>query len=400
MFPRARFAVIFLLLAAAPAGAQSTDPDTSMIMLGPVGITPSLALRDVGRDTNVFNERDNPKSDFTLTIVPRAEIVVKPRGLRLGLTTATEYVYFQTYESERSTNLSSAFRADVLLSRIQPFFTYSGTSTNARLNSEVDARARHNERALGGGVNVKVGTMTTLGASYKATRFRYDEGEEFRDQELSESFDSDITVVEGSAGVQLTTFTQLTVAVTHEQQRFDHSSDRDADSLRITPTFSFSPDAVIRGTASVGYRNFKPKSSTLPSYSGLIATVTLATTLFDRHHLDLVVGRDLRYSYDQATPYYLSTGVNATMVTELVGPFDVRANGQYQVLAYRGDTSAGAERPGDDRVMGYGAGIGYRIRERLRVGLNADWTERESDFSDDRGYSGRRVFASLTWGAQ
>jgi len=357
-------------------------------------------VRDVGRDTNIFNERDNPKSDFTMTIVPKAEFVVKPQALRLSFTTASEYVYFQTYESERSTNLSSAVRVDLLLSRFQPFFTYSGTATSARLNAEVDARARHTDRSVGGGLNLKVGIRTTLTAQYRATRFRYDEGEEFRGQDLSESFDSDIDLVEGSAAVQLTPFTQLSVAVAHEQQRFVQSPGRDADSLRITPTVTFSPDAVIQGSASVGYRNFTPKSSTLPSYSGLIATVTLATTLFNRHRIETLVGRELRYSYDQATPYYLTTGGTVTVTTELYGPFDVRATGQYQTLAYRGDSSPGSERPGDDTISGYGAGVGYRIRERLRIGINADWTERTSDLSDDRGYNGRRIFASLTWGTQ
>jgi len=399
MFPRVHFVVFLLLLSVIPAVAQTTDPDTSTVMLGPIGITPSLVFRDIGRDTNVFNEREDPKSDFTLTIVPRAEVVVKPRGMRLGFTTATEYIYYKTYETERSTNQSSTFRADFHLARVEPYFLASGTSTSARLNAEVDARARHRERALGAGVAVKIGTRTSVGGSYRVTRLRYDEGEAFRGQDLSESFDSDLRVAEGSGGFQLTTFTQLTLSVSHEEQRFDQSPDRDSDSLRITPTFTFSPDAVIRGSASVGYRRFTPKSSTLPDFSGLVASVSLATTLFNRHHVDFVIGRDLRYSYSEATPYYISTGATATMTTELIGPFDVRATGQWQQLAYRSETSAD-ERPGDDTVTSYGGGFGYRIRERLRVGINVDWSQRDSELAYDRGYSGRRVFASLTWGAQ
>jgi hypothetical protein len=62
-----------LLASAMPVRAQTTDPETAPVRLGPFGITPALVLRDLGRDTNVFNERDNPKSDFTLTVVPRLE---------------------------------------------------------------------------------------------------------------------------------------------------------------------------------------------------------------------------------------------------------------------------------------------------------------------------------------
>jgi len=401
MLLRACFAVFVLLLSAMPAAAQTSDPDTSVIQLGPFGITPSLQLRDMGRDTNVFNERDNPRSDFTLTVVPRFEIVVRPKALRVTVNTATEYVYYQTYETERSINRSAGVRADLLLPRVQPYFLASGSSTAARLNAEVDARARHNEGVYGAGVVLKLGTRTSVGGLYRTTSFRYVEDEAFRGQSLSDSFDSEIDVVEGTVGVELTPFTQVNVTVSREEQRFDHSPERDADSIRITPTISFSPDAVIRGSASVGYRRFTPKSGSLPSYSGLVASVTLATTLYDRNQIDFTLSRDLRYSYDQTTPYYLATGGTVTATTELVGPFDVRGTGQYQVMAYRGHTStSGSAGPGDDTLTSYGGGFGYRIRERLRIGINADWTERRSELSDDRGYTARRIFASLTWGVQ
>ena len=135
MFPRAFIAVFLLLLPAVPARAQTTDPDTSPVRLGPFGITPSLLLRDVGRDTNVFNERDNPESDFTLTLVPRFEVVVKPKAMRVTLNTSTEYVYYQTYESERSINRSAGVRAYFLFTRLQPYVTASGTTSASRLNA-------------------------------------------------------------------------------------------------------------------------------------------------------------------------------------------------------------------------------------------------------------------------
>src|SRR4029077_20028981 len=131
MLRRVCFPVFVLLLSAVPAGAQTADPDTSTVTLGPFGITPSLQLRDVGRDPNVFNERDDPRSDFTLTVVPRFEIIVKPKAMRLTFNSATEYVYYQTYDTERSINRSGAVRADFLLSRVQPYVLASGTSTTA-----------------------------------------------------------------------------------------------------------------------------------------------------------------------------------------------------------------------------------------------------------------------------
>jgi hypothetical protein len=285
------------------------------------------------------------------------------------------------------------------MARLQPYVLASGTTTSERLNTEVDERARRRERVYGGGLGVKIGTRLTVGASARTTRLRFDEDETFRGRNLSANFDSDIDAVDGSATVQLTTFTSLNVAVSHEEQRFAAARDRDSESIRVTPTFTFSPDAVLNGALSVGYRKFMPKSTALPEFTGLVATVNISTTLFNRHRVNAVFGRDLRYSYEDETPYYLATGASATVITQLVGPFDLRTTGSRQLLAYRGHRAIFAvERPGDDTVTTYGFGAGYRIRERVRLGVNAEWSRRDSELGLERTFRNRRLFASLTWG--
>ena len=403
MFRRLIVMALLLAASAAPASAQTPpppDPDTPVIQAGPLGISPTLLLRDVGRDENVFNERENPKGDFTFTVLPRAELIFKPRALRIAYTAATEYVYYRKFESERSTNLSSSLRADLTLGWFLPYVLATGTNTRQRLNQEVDVRARHRERVYGGGVGIRVGTRLTLGASARTTRLRFEDGT-FRGEELAHSFDSDIDAVEGSAGLQLTPFTLVSLAVSQEQQRFRVASERDSDSLRITPTFAFSPEAVLNGSIAIGYRRFTPRSHALPSYSGFVATATVGTTLWNRNRVEMVFARDIRYSYERETPYYLATGGSVTVTTQLVGPLDLRLTGARQLLAYRGlGGGDAAERPGDDAVSTYGGGIGYRLRDRLRLGLNVEWSGRDSDLSDDREYRNRRIFASLTWGKQ
>lgn len=402
MLRRPLLAVLFTAAASVPAAAQITpppDPDTPLIQAGPFGISPSLLLRDFGRDENVFNERDNPRGDFTFTVVPRAEIVFRPRAVRLTYLTALEYVYYDTYESERSTNLSSSVRADFTLGRFFPYVLASGTNTRQRLNAEVDARARHQQRVYGGGASVRVGTRLTFGAGGRTTRLRFEEGS-FRGEDLATSFDSDTDVIEASGTLQLTPYTRVSVIVSHEEERFRVATERNADSLRITPTFTFSPEAVLNGSIAVGYRKFSPESRAVPAYSGLVATATVGTTLWNRHRVEMVFGRDLRYSYERSTPYYLTTGGNVTVTSQLGGHFELRLTGTRQLLAYRGISVTGTERPGDDTVTGYGGGLGYRVRELLRLGVNVDWSSRDSDLSGDREYRNRRIFASVTWGKQ
>ena len=84
-----------------------------------------------------------------------------------------------------------------------------------------------------------------------------------------------------------------------------------------------------------------------------------------------------------------------------MGPFDLQGTGTRQLMAYRANgTALTPDTPGNDTMTNYGGGVGYRIRERLRIGLNAEWSRRDSQLSLDREYRNRRIFASFTWGKQ
>jgi hypothetical protein len=121
----------------------------------------------------------------------------------------------------------------------------------------------------------------------------------------------------------------------------------------------------------------------------------------NRHRLEMTFARDLRYSYERTTPYYLATGASLVVTSQLVGPLDLRLAGARQRLSYRALGPAGeTDSPGDDVASSYGGGFGYRIRDRLRVGMNIEWSGRDSELSDDREYRNRRIFASFTWGKQ
>jgi putative beta-barrel porin BBP2 len=389
------------LAQAIPAGAQSSpgsDPDASTTHLGPIGITPTFLVRAIGRDENVYNDAVNPVSDYTFTVVPGAKMLFKPAFMRVEYTTATEYVYYRQQKSERSTNSSSAVRVQFNLARVQPYVMYSGVSSKERLNTEIDKRARHNERVYGGGLGFKVGSRFLLGTGVKSTRLAFDRGIDFRGEELAHALNSDVRSIDASGSLELTPFTTFTLGVSREQQRFVDAHDRDSDSWRVMPTVSFSAQAVLTGGISFGYRHFKPRSPLLPVYSGLVATVTANTTVWNRYRLEMNFARDLRNSYQADTPYYLATGGTLTVTVALVGPFDVQVNGTRQILAYRGKLATATEKPGDDTVTGYGGGFGYRPIERLRIGINATWAQRDSQLASNREYHNRRIFAALTWG--
>ncbi len=87
------------LTSSAPAWAGQDPVPPGTVMMGPIRITPTLKVSDMGVDNNVFNEAVDPKSDFTVTISPRADVQFRMRRLNLKYSTAAEYVYFHKYSS-------------------------------------------------------------------------------------------------------------------------------------------------------------------------------------------------------------------------------------------------------------------------------------------------------------
>jgi len=389
------------LLAASAAAAQQPPPrdpvDDATMRLGPVGLTPVIAFRDVGRDTNVFNEATNPKSDFTATFAPKLDVLVHPGPALFTLTTTADYVYFHTYSSERGTSVSSTLRGDFTFGPVKPFFSAGGGNLKGRVNREIDTRARHRDRAYSAGARVQIYEGLFVSGAARQSTTTFDEDQTFRGEDLATALNEKMDAIDGTVGVAVTPLTTVSVVVTQERDRFDHSSERDSDTLRISPTVTFSPLAILTGTASFGYRRFDVLSGAAPDYHGFVASLTLGTTVLEHHHFDATFGRDVQYSYEQDAIYYVETGLQGVWTWQIVKPIDLRLEGSRSRLHYPSTALTGST---DDTAYTYGGGVAYRIRDTLRVGLNADFRARESERGADRGFDSHRIYATVTWGKQ
>jgi hypothetical protein len=400
-FPSLVLPMALALLAAAPAAGQTpSQPEDPMqnvpVRLGPVGLAPAIAIHDVGRDNNVFNEPTDPKSDFIATISPKLDVFFRPGPLRLTYTTSTDYVYYQTYTSERGVNVATSGRAELQLGPFRPFVSAGRGSSRERFNREIDVRARHHDTSYAGGVDVQLfgGVSASVGA--KHSQLVFDPGAEFRGQNLDTAMNSTTDAIDLGGGVAVTPLTTVRVTYTRERSRFEFTPDRNSESYRIVPSVSFSPLAFLNGNVAFGYRHFTAHSPDVPDYAGFVSTVTLGATFFSRYRIEGTISRDLSYSYDEATPEYLETALSAALAWQIAGPVDLRLTGGRSRLHYRSPRVTAST--DDDTAATYGFSLGYRLRERLRAGLNGDWRGRESERSADRTYDNRRLYANLSWG--
>jgi len=387
-------------LAPAPAAAQADqaqDPDRPTLRIGPFEFKPRLLIGNIGIDYNVFNDNDNPQQDFTFSVAPDVEVSVHPGRLRAAVSSGSEFVYFQKFTSERSVNRNFGARLDLDLTFLQPFAAMNWAHTSARSNSEIDIRARHHPRTYSAGTRLKLASRTSMTFTARQSTESYDEEFEYRGVPLSRLLDNETMSYEGALSFELTPFTTLSLGTATEQLRFDQAPLRNANSLRITPTVTFSPLGQITGTGSLGYRRFDGLDPALADYSGLVASGSIALLLGGRYKLETLFTRDVRYSYEEDLPYYVVTGGRGTLAVQTFAALDLRITGGRESLDYR--ALAGQPDPGKDRMMLYGGGFGYRIANRVRVVLEAEFWRRTSERDQEREYRNKRIVMSVYWGA-
>lgn len=392
-----------VLLSAAAAHAQITgepDPSKVRVRLGPLWLNPTFSLKDVGVDTNVFNEADSdaPKSDFTITISPQTDL-----WLRMGRTWLTgvvreDLVWYNRYGSERSANNRYSLAWIVPLTRVAFSVGSSWSHTRERPGFEIDARSERHEVGINGAFEIRALARTLFGARGDRQVVKFDEQAVFLGTKLDDELNRTVTTASFTVRQELTLLTSLTLDAGRSRERFDLSPLRDSDSTQINFGIRFDPFALVSGSAQVGFRDYVPASPDVPGYRGSTATVNLSYVLGGSTRLGVQIGRDVQQSYDINQPYYLQTGISGSIAQQIYGPLDVEGRLGAQRLGYRdraGAVVAAADRV--DRVRTRGAGVGYRIGTDVRLGFNLDHQQRESRL-ERRRYSGLRYGMSVTYG--
>jgi hypothetical protein len=383
--------------ASAPAQGLAPAPDASPppggFRLGSLYVSPTLALRQMGLDSNVFNDPDDPQEDFVISALPEVNLYLRPSYMQLSGTFGADFNYFHTYSSERYVAPVARGRADFLFNRLRPFVSGSRIDTRDRPNREIDARARHADYEGGGGVGFEISPLTLVYASTTRSGTTYRDGESFDDVALDESLNRQTTAYDAGIRLELTPLTTLAIVGSFSDDRFSGDPTRDSDSTTVSAEFTFDPDAIFSGRARLGVRGFRPVDPALESFTGLVASASIAWPILDRGRLVAAVLRDVQYSFEQTEGYYIETTTDFTYTHRLAGAFDVQGRGAWSRLGYAEDQAGDAR---VDRVSLASAGVGYNLGSS-RLGLTYEWSRRSSDLRADRQYERTRLFASWNY---
>lgn len=400
--PFAAFALVFAAVVALPAHAQSTGQDPrkeAKAHLGPLYLTPTFSLTNLGVDSNVFSESANSKSDFTFVLTPGSEIAMPiARRALLASKLSLDFAYFQKYATQRSINPNVDVRGEFYMSRITLFGQETYLSTKLRQNFEIDLRSRQRQNLVQGGFEIKFSPRSSVQIAAGAGRQRFDSAAIFRGTSLQLALDHNTISYSATFRSQRTPKTTLLVLTEVSHDRFLYAGFRNSDSVRILPGVEFTPRALISGKATVGLRRFHALSPTVPSFTGLVASLNLGYTLLGATRFSMQADRDVSYSYERAQPYYLVNGLGFSVRRQLFGDYDAIISGSKYQYSYRTDSMQVAPAALAETTTNYSLDVGHRLGTTSRLGLAVSKWSRHSGLGADRNYEGWRYGLSFTYG--
>ena len=382
-----------------PAFAQPVPTDdpvaSAPIRLGVVGVSPRFVLSNAGVDTNVFNTVENRQRDFTFTTAPGADLYLRTgRGL-LSVLGGAQFVYFQKFATERSVNSNATGQYEFRFNRVRPYVSAGTVNTKERPGYEIDVRARRYETDLKFGGDVRFMSKSTARLEFRKLDYKFAGDAVFDGRPLNQQLNRTLKAADLSWRQRLTALTTWITRVSRESERFDFEDARNSDSFRLSSGFELGRFALIRGSAFAGFRKLTAADGgTLPGFSGVTADVDVSYTMPTQTRLGAAVDRDIQYSYDIQTPYYVQTGWTATLTQRVTGKWDAQLSGGRDRLAYQSNNAADRR---NDFVGRFAGGIGYAMRDGVRAGFDVQSFYRSSDIRG-REYGGVRAGFSMTYG--
>lgn len=404
--------LVFCLLPATAAAQSSTTQieeirKDAKIHIGPFYLRPVIQLKELGVDTNIFNEQQEQNSDFMFNLSPRLDAWLPFRRRALVTTSiGTDLLWYARYKSERAVNPQIKVRGELFLHRLTLFAQDALSNNKQRANYEIDLRSRYVDKTFSAGAAYQVTPKFSVEASGRRSLFDYDRDAVVDGTRLEETLDRATTGFAAVIRHKLTPLSTLVLDTERFKDDFIFSPQRDTSSLRVLPGVEFKPRASISGEASIGFRRFQPeRNDAFPGYTGVVAKAGLWHTLRGATTVGVRLARDISYSFERLQPYFLNTSGGASVRRAIGRRFDAIASADRHRYAYRDlkTTSSLVDGLVEDRIdttWNYATSLGFRFNRSTRMGFGVSYWQRKSTTKKLRDYDGLRIGSTVTYGIQ
>ena len=367
---------------------------------GPFYVTPTILVKNVGIDTNVFNTVEDPKSDFTATIGPDVQVFLPIWRAGLTIDSVTDFVYFHTFTSERSVNTDLHVRGEIPVRRMTLFAENSYVNTRERLGFDIDVRSRRVQNQFEVGVDVTLARKLSLRVSGRQLAIEFDADAVFEGTNLAVVLNRDERTAAVSLSYRLTPLTRVVLTGEASETRFRLSPERDSDSVSVVPGVEFNPQGLISGSAHVGFRHFAGIGAVLPDFTGPVASVDVSYRFLGSTSIGLTADRNVYYSFELAEPYYVAASYGGSFRRQVIGRFGVTVAVQQSKYRYRklvADTQQDSTRR-TDTIRNYSVSLGYRPNLGASLNVGVSYWQRRSNQLGSRSYQGFRIGTGISYG--
>jgi len=385
-----------LRTAATEFGGPFAEP--ASVYIGPVGVTPSVALLNGGVDTNVFNEASDPKSDTAFIFQPEAVVTLDAGVVRGDGSTRGRYLYFDKYSDERSLDVNADGGLEAALGRFRPWARGLVDGGRRRINHEIDLRARQLTSGIQVGVDVRVAERTVASLAVGRSDHGFDPDQVFRGANLQELLNRKGISTTIEARQTLTASISALGQVNLTGERFRFAPQRDADIVRVQTGVITNAGDRAAGTIRLGYIRLNAVGAAIADYRGFVASLDEDLRLGSRTRLRIAGARDIDFSYDTQYPDYVRTGAVADLRAQLSDAWDADLRVEGERMVYQPAPGLTATSYADQYGF-VGGGIGLRIARGLRLGVEGGREERDSPIAG-HGFIGYRAGASIVIGAR
>jgi hypothetical protein len=392
-----------------PATVTPEQPETpptprpwGQIRLGSIWLTPSVALKEIGIDTNVLNSNaaDERRADFTATAGPQLNLLWDTRRIRFEAVGGADYVFFLKHATERSFQFNGNADMTFQVSRRFQLSAHANDATvRRRFTPEIDLRARHRNRSVSAGASVGLAPKVSLEMRGSVSERRFDAGAIYNNVELAQTLNEDTLSSGASVALQLTPWTALSIGGTASAHRFPLRPARDADAEEYFLRVRMNPRALIYGAAQVGHVNYVTRFAGIPDFNGITANGTIGARLGENMNVQLLFYRNVGLSYQPRVPFIFDRQIGGLVRRTLFSRVVLRLEAHHHNYVYLGWVPIVLNEvpPADERLERYVAAFDIRTAGDFRVGFNSEYQHRVSA-SQVRLYEGFRFWTSFAYG--
>lgn len=365
--------------------------------LGPFRIFPTVTIRDVGIDDNLYfgSDQGEPKKDFTATLSPEVRVYWPLRNSFIFyLRENPEYAYFHRESQQRAfTNSYGAGLRCLLLGRL----VLSGEAGNdvhrRRLSSEFQIPANDRVRSLQAGFSFETARKTSIGITGAVRKISYEEVHfNPEDAPVSRLLDREEREIGAEAYYQLFPDGFLFLRGDFREYRFldEAAFWRNSTATSFWAGLRFPLLGRIRGILNAGYKKFDPKTAGESPFHGLVGNTGLDLRT-GRLAFRLDFARDLIFSSYADIFYFVedSARLGGSLYLTSFLKFD------YDYSSGRADYSVRAREEGSegrvDRRRNHSLGVLVRVFRTSGVGISWNferWTSTLGDFDRTRNFFG------------